>query len=120
MRKVFIGAAMALSTAMIAAPVSAQQNSGLVAVQIGDVEILRNSLNNNQVEVLNNFLNNNNLLNDNQLAVPVTVNVPVGIAANVCGTTVAVLSAAGSTGTCTATQSSRALNQAIIRQVINK
>ncbi len=120
MRKLFIAATMALSTAAIAAPSSAQVTSGLIAVSIGDVDILRNSLNNNQVEVLNNFLNNNNLLNDNQLAVPVVVNVPIGIAANVCNTTVAVLSAASSGGACTATQASRSLNQAITRQVMNK
>jgi hypothetical protein len=112
--------AAAAAAALASAPAVAQTNSGLIAVQIGDVDILRNSLNNNQVELLNNFLNNNNLLNNNQLAAPVTVNVPIGIAANVCNTTVAVLSAASSNGTCEAKQASRSLNQAIIRQVMNK
>ncbi|HVM37384.1 MAG TPA: hypothetical protein VM265_03220 [Sphingomicrobium sp.] len=119
MRKMMMAAAFALA-ATTTAPAAAQQNSGLIAVQIGDVEILRNSVNNNQVELLNNFLNNNNLLNNNQLAAPITVQVPIGIAANVCNTTVAVLSAAGSGGTCEAKQASRALNQAIIRQMMQK
>lgn len=96
-----------------AAPVSAQQ-SGLINVTVTDVNILRDSLNKNDVDVLNNLLTNA------QVAVPVVVQVPVGIAANVCGTTVAVLSAAGSGGACTAKNSSRALGNIINRQVIDK
>lgn len=119
MRTIMMAAALALGTTAVAGPAAAQ-NAGLIAVRISDVDILRNSLNNNEVTLLNNFLNDNNLLNNNQLAAPVTVNVPIGIAANVCNTTVAVLSAAGSGGTCDAKQASRALNQAIIRQVMGK
>lgn len=70
--------------------------------------------------MLNNFLNNNNLLTDNQLNTSLQVSVPIGIAANVCNTTIAVLSAAGSGGTCEAEQASRSLNQAILRQIVNK
>jgi hypothetical protein len=109
MRKIMMAAALALGTTSIAAPVSAQQN-GLVNVEITDIDILRNSLNNNNVEILNNLLNNN------QVAVPINVQVPIGIAANVCNTTVAVLSAAGSGGTCEAKQASRALGQQWLRQ----
>ncbi len=115
MRKIMMAAALALGTTM-AAPVSAQTNTGLVVVTIDDVDILRNSLNDNQVDVLNNFLNNNKLLTDNQLNTNLQVSVPIGIAANVCNTTVAVLSAAGSGGACTATQSSRALGQQWLKQ----
>ncbi len=109
MRKIMMAAALALGTASIATPVSAQQN-GLVNVEITNVDILRNSLNNNNVEILNNLLNNN------QIALPIIVQVPIGIAANVCNTTVAVLSAAASGGECTATQASRALGQQWLKQ----
>jgi hypothetical protein len=120
MRKMMMTAALALGATTMTAPATAQTTGGLIAIEIGDVDILRNSVNNNQVELLNNFLNNNNLLNNNQLAAPITVQVPIGVAANVCNTTVAVLSAAGSGGKCEAETASRALNQAIIRQVMQK
>ena len=48
------------------------------------------------------------------------VQVPVAVAANVCGTTVAVLSAAGSGGACTATSGNNTLGQAIVRQVLKQ
>ena len=120
MRTIMMAAALALGTTSIAAPVAAQTNSGLIVVTIDDVDILRNSLNNNQVEVLNNFLNKKNLLTDNQLNTNLQVSVPIGIAANVCNTTVALLSNAASGGTCEAKQASRSLNQAILRQIVNK
>jgi hypothetical protein len=109
MRKVVLAAALALGTASMAVPASAQQ-SGLINVTVEDIDILRNSLNNNEVEILNNLLNNN------QIAVPVSVQVPIGIAANVCNTTVALLSAAGSAGTCKAEQASRAFGQQWVKQ----
>jgi hypothetical protein len=109
MRKIMMAAALALGTTTVAAPAAAQQN-GLVNVEITNVDILRNSLNKNEVEILNNLLNNN------QIAVPINVQVPIGIAANVCNTTVAVLSAAGSGGECTAEQASRALGQQWLKQ----
>ena len=62
-------------------------------VAIGDINIIRDSLNNNNVNV----------------AVPVNVQVPIGIAANVCG--ISVLA-------CTARNASRALGQALARQGI--
>jgi len=115
MRKVMMAAAFALATSSMAIPASAQQaGGGLITVQIANVDILRNSLNKNDVDVLNNLLNNN------QIAVPVNVQVPVGIAANVCNTTVAILSAAGSGGTCTAAQASGALGQAISKQHLRR
>ena len=109
MRTIMMAAALALGTTTISAPLSAQQN-GLVNVTITDIDILRNSLNNNDVDVLNNLLNNN------QVQVPISVQVPIGIAANVCNTTVAILSAAGSGGTCEAKQASRALGQQWLKQ----
>ena len=111
MRTMFIAAALAAATAT--APAIAQQAGGLITVQVTDVEILKNSLNNNDVDILNNLLNNN------QVQVPVNVQVPIGIAANVCGTTVLALRESGDT-TCTATNSSRALGQAVATQVLNQ
>ena len=111
MLKTLFAATAAAGLAVAAVPASAQQN-GLVNVTITDIDILRNSLNNNDVRVLNNLLNNN------AVSVPVIVQVPIGIAANVCGTTVAVLAAAGSGAACNATTSSRALGNIINRQVI--
>ena len=111
MRKVMMAAAAALGASSMAVPALAQQTGGgLITVQIDDIDILRNSLNSNDVDVLNRLLNNN------QIAVPVNVQVPIGIAANVCNTTVAVLSAAASGGRCTAEQASGALGQAISKQ----
>jgi hypothetical protein len=111
MRKVVFAAALALGTASMAVPASAHQ-SGLinVSIPISNIDILRNSLNNNEVEVLNNLLNNN------QIAAVTNVQVPIGIAANVCNLTVAVLSAAGSSGACEAKQASRALGQQWLKQ----
>ena len=114
MLKTLYASAAAASLALAAAPVAAQNQDGLINVNITDVNILRDSLNKNDVDVLNNLLTNA------QVSVPVVVQVPIGIAANVCGTTVAVLSAAGSGGACTATTASRALGNAINRQVIDR
>lgn len=105
-------AAAGMLTAAI--PAQAQNTEGLVAVNVSDIDILRNSLNGNDVTLLNNLLTNN------QVAVPVVLQVPIGIAANVCGTTVAVLAAAGSGAACDATTSSRALGNIINRQVLTR
>ena len=112
-KNIIVAAVAAAGLSMTAIPASAQQN-GLINVTVTDIEILRNSLNNNDVRILNNLLNNN------QIAVPVNVQVPIGIAANVCNTTVAVLSAAASGGACEAKQASRAFGQAFSRQALNK
>jgi hypothetical protein len=109
MRKIVFAAAAA---AMAATPALAQVNtgSGLVAVNIQDVSILNNFLNNDQISALNN------------LSVPVTVNVPVGIAANVCGVNANVLAAQKKTGaaTCDAKTGSKALAQNVISQKLNQ
>ncbi len=105
-------AAAAASIAVAAVPASGQVAGGLVTVQVADVDILRNSLNNNDVDILNNLLNNN------QVAVPVNVQVPVGIAANVCG--ISVLAARQLTGPCTATTASGALGQAVSKQILKQ
>jgi hypothetical protein len=109
MRNIMMAAALALGATSIAAPASAQVlNGGLINVTVTDVNILNDSLNKNQVAALNN------------IAVPIVVQVPVALAANVCGTTVAVLSAAGSGGACNATSSNRTFGQAVVRQALKQ
>lgn len=102
-----IGAALAVAT-----PAVAQVNtgSGLVNVQIGDVTLLNNFLNQDQIAALNN------------LTLPITVQVPVGIAANVCGVNANVLAQQKGTGTatCTAKSGSKALAQNVITQKLNQ
>ena len=56
-------------------------------------------------------------LQDLAHAIPVSVAVPVGIAANVCDVSVLALKE-GSTTTCTATNTSTALSQAIARALV--
>jgi hypothetical protein len=84
--------------------------SGLVTVTVQDVSILNNFLNKDQIAALNN------------VSVPVTVQVPVGIAANVCGVNANVLAQQKGTGTatCTAKNGSKALAQNVISQVLNQ
>ena len=80
MRKILFAAA---ALAAVASPIAAQTNTGsgngLVAVNVQNVDILKNFLNDSQVSALNN------------VTVPVQVNVPVGVAANVCGVDANVL-----------------------------
>ena len=108
MRKLMIVAA---AMAVAATPAMAQVNagSGLVAVNIQDVSILNNFLNNDQISALNN------------LSVPVTVQVPIGVAANVCNISAAVLAkqAAGA-APCDAKSGSKALAQNVITQKLNQ
>ena len=111
MRKIITSAAMILSTATLAAPSMAQIVSGglvNVPVTITDVNILNDSLNKNQIAALNN------------VAVPIVVQVPIAVAANVCGTTVAVLAAAGSAAKCDATSGNKTLGQAAVRQALKQ
>ena len=107
MRKMILAAAAFAA----ATPALAQVNtgSGLVAVTIQDVSILNNFLNNDQISALNN------------VSAPITVNVPVGIAANVCGISAAVLGkSGGGSPTCTAKSGSKALAQNVISQTLNQ
>lgn len=112
MRKLMIAAAVLAAAPMAIAPATAQVSlaPGLVTVNVQDVSILNNFLNDTQIAALNN------------LNVPVTVQAPISVAANVCGTTVAVLSAARKTGdaACTATSGSRALADIVNRQLLRQ
>ena len=92
MRKLLTTAVIGASAILMTAPASAQQ-SGLVNVDVSNVLnnlTIKDVLSKNNVDV--------NALN----GVAANVQVPIGLAANVCGTTVALLSAAGSGGACQA------------------
>lgn len=109
-KHIMVATTVAAGLGMAAIPAAAQQN-GLVNVTVGDV-VLRNILNDNEIEVLNDL----DLLNNNQIQ----VQVPVGIAANVCNVSAAVLARASSRGACTAESGSQALAQAIRKQHIKR
>lgn len=99
MRKFMIAGAVAT---LAAAPVAAQTQQGLVNVSIEDINIIRNALNKNDVNV----------------GVPVNVQVPIGVAANICG--ISVLAIRQQSGSCTARNATRALGQALSRQGIGR
>jgi hypothetical protein len=111
MRKIMFAVAAA---AVAATPALAQVNTGsvngIVAVNIQDVSILKGFINNDQISALNN------------LGVPVTVNVPIGVAANVCNVSAAVLAGQRGTGAapCDAKSGSKALAQNVITQKLNQ
>ena len=110
MRKMIIAAA---AVAALSTPAMAQigNSQGLVAVNIGDVTLLNNFLNDTQIAALNN------------LGVPITVQVPISVAANVCGTTVNALGALrkeNSPATCDAKSGSAALAQIVQRQKLKQ
>jgi hypothetical protein len=104
--------AAAAAAFAIAAPATAQINAqgGLVNVTIQDVSILNNFLNGAQVAALNN------------LGVPVTVQVPIGVAAAVCDVNANVLAAQKKTAapTCDAKSGSKALAQNVIKQKLSQ
>jgi hypothetical protein len=110
MRKLMIAAAaLAATTTPALAQVNTGSGNGLVAVNIQDVSILNNFLNKDQIAALNN------------LSVPVTVQVPIGVAANVCGVSAAVLGKSGTTNpTCDAKTGSKALAQNVITQTLHQ
>ena len=106
-----MAAALIVGTSSMVAPAAAQLpvlQEGLVNVTIADISILNNFLNDTQIAALNN------------LSVPVTVQVPIGVAANVCGVSAAVLGRAGSAAACDATSGSQALAQVVNRQLLSQ
>ena len=115
MRKFMIAAA-ALAAAT---PAIAQVNtgSGLVAVNVQNVDILKNFLKRAAMPVV--AATQIAALND--LSVPVTVQVPIGVAANVCNISAAVLAKqASDAAPCDAKSGSRALAQNVITQKLNQ
>lgn len=116
MRKIMIAAVAAAAIATPALAQTAVGGSGLIPVNVQNVldnVTIKDVLSHNNVNVT--ALNGLSVANGN------TVQVPIGLAANVCGTTVAVLSAAGSGAQCTANSTNltngtaRALANSIVR-----
>ena len=111
MRKIMLAAA---ALAVAATPAFAQTNTGsgngLVAVNIQNVDILKNFLNDTQIAALND------------VGVPITVQAPISVAANVCGTTVNALAALRKTGdaACDAKTANSALANIVQRQKLKQ
>jgi len=110
MRKMIFAAALA--TATVSAPAIGQvgNSQGLVNVTVQDVALLNNFLNDTQIAALNN------------LSVPVTVQAPISVAANVCDLSVAALAEQRKNGdaTCTAKSGSKALADIVKRQKLKQ
>ena len=109
MRKIILAAA-ALGIASTPAYAQLNTSQGLVDVTLQNVDILKNFLNNDQISALNN------------ISAPITVSVPVGVAANVCGVNANVLAKQKKTGaaTCDAKSGSKALAQNVIAQKLTQ
>jgi len=103
-------AAAALSVAATPAVGQVSGAGGLIAVNIPvqNIAILNGFLNNAQISALNN------------LNVPITVQAPISVAANVCGANVAALASQKNKGggSCTATSGSSALARLVSQQVL--
>ena len=113
MRKIMLAAAMGAAAAATAAPAIAQigNSQGLIAVNVTDVNLLNNFLNDTQIAALN------------EIGIPVTVQAPISVAANVCGTTVNALGALrkeNSPASCDAKSGSAALAQIVQRQKLKQ
>ncbi len=114
MRSLFMLSAAAV---LAAAPLSGalaqnrnvlNQQGGLVNVNVTNLDLLKNFANNNEIEILNNA----------NISVPVVVQAPINVAANVCGVAVNVLARGGpSKNSCTATGGSEALTDLAIAQL---
>ena len=103
MRNMLLAAAAIAATATPAvAQVSTQ--GGLVNVSVSNVDILKNFLNDSQIAILNG------------VQAPITVAVPIGVAANVCGISAAVIGKSTSDPACTAHNGTRALANAVAAQ----
>ena len=108
MRKVMIAAA-ALAFGTTPAVAQVDVGGGLVDVTIQNVDVLNDFLNDAQIAALNNIG-------------PITVQVPVGVAANVFGINANVLASQEKAGgaTCTATNASKALAQHVVKQKLKQ
>lgn len=112
MRNYMIAGALALGTvALTPAAAQVQVPSGLVNVTVGDV-ILKDILTDVEVKALNDL----DVLNNNQIQ----AQVPIGVAANVCGVSAAVLGKAGTAAACDAKSGSQALAQQVRKQYLKK
>jgi len=111
MRKILFAA---VAAATLATPAVSQVSgaAGLIAVNIP----LTN------VSILNDFLNNDQISALNNLNVPITVQAPISVAANVCHVSVAALASQKNKGggSCTATSGSSALARLVSQQVLDQ
>ncbi len=114
MRKMIMLSAAAILAAAPLAGAAAQnrnvlnQQGGLVNVNVTNLDLLKNFANNNEVEVLNNA----------NISVPVVVQAPISVAANVCDVAVNVLARGGpSRNECTAKSGSEAFTDLAIAQL---
>ena len=112
MREMMLAAAFVAATTATAPAIGQIGNSqGLISVQIQNVDILNNFLNGAQIAALN------------EIGLPITVQAPISVAANVCGTTVNALGAlrkANSPATCDAKSGSAALADIVQRQKLKQ
>ncbi len=111
MRMMIIAAAAFAAATPALAQVNTGSGNGLVAVNVQNVDILKNFLNNDQISALNN------------VTAPITVNVPVGVAANVCGVNANVLAhqkKGADPVSCTARNGSKALANAVAAQSLTQ
>ena len=110
MRKLVLAAAAFAAATPAVAQVSGA--GGLIAVNIPvqNIAILNDFLNDSQISALNN------------LNVPITVQAPISVAANVCGVNVAALASQKNKGggSCTATSGSSALARLVSQQVLDQ
>ena len=110
MRKIILAAAAFAAATPALAQVSGA--GGLIAVNIPvqNIAILNDFLNASQISALNN------------LNVPITVQAPISVAANVCGVNVAALASQKNKGggSCTATSGSSALARLVSQQLLNQ
>jgi hypothetical protein len=106
----FAAAAFAVAATPALAQVNTGSGNGLIAVNVQDVSLLNNFLNSTQIAALNN------------LNVPVTVQAPISVAANVCGVPVAVLASQKNKGggSCDAKSGSSALARLVSEQKLNQ
>lgn len=111
MRKMILAAA-ALAACSTPALAQVSGAAGLIAVNIPvqNVSILNNFLNSTQISALNN------------LNVPITVQAPISVAANVCGVSVAALASQENKGggSCTAKSGSASLARLVSQQLLNQ
>jgi len=109
MRKLMIAAAIAAATTTAPAVAQINTSNGLVNVTVSDVSVLNNFLNDTQIAALN------------EISVPIIVQVPIGVAANVCGVSAAVLGQnRGADSACTARSGSNALARAVTEQTLTQ
>ena len=110
MRKIILAAAAFAAATPAVAQVSGA--GGLIAVNIPvqNIAILNDFLNDSQISALNN------------LSVPITVQAPISVAANVCGVNVAALASQKNKGggSCTATSGSSALARLVSQQLLDQ